>query len=47
MQAGLTNRSLTLSEIFSSRMFLPLPKNVIVVLFVSARPVTFNPQRLV
>ena len=46
MQAGLTNRSLTLREIFSSRMFLRLPKNVIFVLFVSARPVTFTPRRL-
>src|SRR5262245_58917545 len=37
---GLTNRSLTLREIFSSRTFLRFPKNVIFVLFASARPVT-------
>src|SRR5262249_8782442 len=29
MQAGLTNRALTLREIFSARMFLLIPKNVI------------------
>jgi len=46
MQAGLTNKSLTLRAIFSSRMFLRLPKNVILVLFVSARPVNFTPRRL-
>jgi transposase-like protein/IS1 family transposase len=46
MQAGLTNRSLTLRDIFSSRMFLRLPKNVIFVVSVSARPVTFTPRRL-
>ena len=46
MQAGLTNSSLTLREIFSSRMFLRLPKNVIFVLFASARPMTFTPRGL-
>ena len=44
MQAGLTNKSLTLRAIFSSRMFLRLPKNVIFMLFVLARPVTFTPR---
>src|SRR5262249_13296864 len=38
MQAGLTNRSLTLREIFSWRTFWRLAKNVIFVLFASARP---------
>jgi len=46
MQAGLTRRPLTWREIFSSRMFLRMPKNVIVVLFVPARSVTFTPRRL-
>jgi hypothetical protein len=41
MQAGLSERQLTLRHIFSSRMFLQMPKNVIFVLFDSARPVTF------
>ena len=41
VQAGLTKRQLTLSHIFSSRMFLQMRKNVIFVLFDSARPVTF------
>ena len=45
-QAGLTNRRLTLREIFLSRMFSWLPKNVIFVFLVSARPVTFTPRRL-
>jgi IS1 family transposase len=42
MQAGLTKRQLTLRHIFSSRMFLQMPKNVIFVLFDSARPVTLS-----
>jgi transposase-like protein/IS1 family transposase len=46
MQAGLTDRPMTWREIFSSRMFLLLPKNVIFVLFSSARPVTFTPRGL-
>ena len=46
MQAGLTNRSLSLREIFSSRTFLQWPNNVIFVLIVSARPVTFTPRGL-
>ena len=46
MQAGLTNRSLTLREIFSSRMFLRLPKDVIFMLLLSARPVTFTRREL-
>jgi IS1 family transposase len=40
-QAGLTKRALTLREIFSSRIFLLMPKNVIFVLFDSPQPVTF------
>jgi len=46
MQAGLTNKLLTLRAIFSSRMFLWLPKNAIFVLFVPATPVTFTPREL-
>ena len=46
MQAGLTNRSLTLREIFALRMFLHLRKNIICVLFISARPGTFTPRGL-
>ena len=46
MQAGLPNWSLTLREIFSSRVFLWLPKNVIFILFASARPVAFTPREL-
>jgi hypothetical protein len=46
MQAGLTQRSLTWREIFLSRLFLPLPKNVIFVQFISLRLVTFTPRRL-
>src|SRR5262245_25895289 len=41
MQARLTNRALTLREIFSVRMFLLIPKNVIFVLFDLAQPVGF------
>ena len=46
LQAGLTTRPLTLREIFSSRMILRLSKNVILLLFASARPVTFTPPGL-
>ena len=46
MQAGLTTRPLTLRGIFSSRMFLRLPNNVIFVLFVSARPKIFTRREL-
>jgi len=46
MQAGLTKRSLTLREIFLSRLFLLLPKGFIFVQFISVRPVTFTPRRL-
>jgi transposase-like protein/IS1 family transposase len=40
-QAGLTNRTLTLREIFSSRLRFVASKNVLFVLFLSARPATF------
>jgi IS1 family transposase len=40
MQAGLTNRALTLREIFSSRLFLAWSNNVLFILFYPARPVT-------
>jgi hypothetical protein len=44
-QAGLTNRALTFREIFSSRLLLVASKNVIFVLFDSARLVTFATRR--
>jgi hypothetical protein len=40
-QAGLTNRALTLREIFSHRLLFVASKNVLVVLFDSARLLTF------
>jgi hypothetical protein len=40
MQAGLTNRALTLREIFSSRLFLVWSNNAPFILFYPARPVT-------
>jgi hypothetical protein len=40
-QAGLTNRTLTLREIFSSRLLFLVPKNIILVLVDSAPQVTF------
>jgi hypothetical protein len=42
LQAGLTDRPLTLREIFSLRIFLRSLKNAIFLLFVSARPLTFT-----
>jgi hypothetical protein len=45
-QAGLSKRSLTWREIFSLTKILWLPKNVIFVLIISARPVTFTPRGL-
>jgi hypothetical protein len=41
MQAGVSNRTLTLREIFSSRMFLLMPKNVLFALFETDRPISF------
>jgi IS1 family transposase len=40
-QAGLTKRTLTLREIFSSRLLFMASKNVLLVLFETARPVSF------
>ena len=42
----LTSKLLTLREIFSSRMFLQWPKNVIFVLFASARLLPLPPRGL-
>jgi hypothetical protein len=41
MQARLTSRALTLRDIFSTRMFLLIPKQVIFVLFDIAQPISF------
>jgi len=40
MQPELTNRALTLREIFSWRLFLVWSNNVLFILFYPARPVT-------
>jgi hypothetical protein len=41
-QAGLTNRTLTLREIFSSRLYFEVSRSVIFALFNSARPVSVH-----
>ncbi len=41
MQAGLTNRSLSLREIFSSRLLSVSSENVLFVLFSSVQPINF------
>jgi IS1 family transposase len=46
MQAGLAKGQLRLRDIFSSTMFLLIPKHVIFVFFKSARPVTFTARRM-
>jgi hypothetical protein len=46
MQAGLTKRQLTLREIFSSTMSLLMLRNVVFMLFDSARPVRFPARGL-
>jgi hypothetical protein len=43
---GMPHRGLILREIFLARLFLPFPNNVIFVLFISTRPVTFTPRGL-
>jgi len=45
-QAGLTNRVLTLRDIFSARLLFVASKNVIFLLFLSTRPVTFATREL-
>ena len=45
-QAGLTERALTVREIFSSRLLFVVSRNVIFVLFYSARPVSFHNRRV-
>jgi len=45
-QAGLTERALTLREIFSSRLLFVVSRNVIFGLFDSAQPVSFHIRRM-
>jgi hypothetical protein len=45
MQAGLAGRALTLREVFSSKLLFVASKNVIFLLFKSARPATFATRK--
>ena len=46
MQAGLTERALTLRDIFSARLLFVASENVLLVLFSLVRPVNFPVRSL-